>query len=267
MAHPGVLKMGMSDASSAALTGLYRYPVKGLSPESLSRTVLQPGKTLPSDRCYAIENGPIGFNPSAPRFFPKINFLMLMKNERLAALHTRFDDTSHVLIIDYNGKEAARGDLTTEEGRAAVEGFFAENFASELRGPPKVLLSPGYSFSDLAAPVISIINLASVRSIEGVIKQPVNPLRFRGNIHVSGWEAWSERGLPGKELKIGDARLKVVNEIVRCAATNVDPVTAKRDLEIPKTLMRSFGHDFCGIYAEVIAGGQIAPGDNIEIVG
>ena len=59
----------------------------------------------------------------------------------------------------------------------------------------------------------------------------------------------------------------VIDEIVRCAATNVDPVTAERDMEIPKTLMRHFDHNFCGIYAEVIAGGQIAPGDNIEIVG
>lgn len=266
MAHPGVLKMGMSDASSAALTGLYRYPVKGLSPESLSRTVLQPGKTLPSDRCYAIENGPIGFDPSAPRFFPKINFLMLMKNERLATLRTHFDDASQTLSINDGGKIVALGNLATEEGRSAIETFFTENFAAELRGPPKVLSSPGHSFADLAAPVISIINLSSVSSLESVIGKPVDPLRFRGNIYVKGWDAWSERGFPGKELKIGDVRLTVVDEIVRCAATNVDPVTAERDLEIPKTLMSKFGHSFCGVFCEVITGGSIAPGDKVEVL-
>lgn len=254
--------MGMT----AHITDLYRYPIKGLSPEPLGKTSLAPGKTFPGDRSYAVENGPIGFDPAAPKFFPKINFLMLMKNERLAALRTRFDDATHVLSIARDGKDEVRGDLSTESGRATIEAFFADNFADELRGPPKVLSSPGYSFSDLAAPVISIINLASVAALAEIIGQPVNPLRFRGNIHVKGWDAWSERELPGKELKIGATRLKVVDEIVRCAATNVDPVTAERDLEIPKTLMRSYGHAFCGVYCEVITGGGIATGDVITIL-
>lgn len=252
--------------TSAAITELYRYPIKGLSPEALTQAALQPGKTVSGDRSYAIENSPIGFDPSAPKFFPKFNFLMLMKNERLAALRTHFDDANQTLSINDGGRIVAAGNLATEEGRAAIETFFAENFSAELRGPPKILSSPGYSFSDLAAPVISIINLASVASLEGVIGRPVHPLRFRGNLHVTGWDAWHERGLIGKELRIGAARLKVIDEIVRCAATNVDPVTAERDMEIPKTLMRHFDHNFCGIYAEVTAGGQIAPGDRIEVI-
>ena len=251
--------------TDAALSELYRYPVKGLSPEALTQATLEPGKTVPGDRSYAIENGPIGFDPSAPKFFQKINFLMLMKNERLAALRTRFDDASQTLSINSGGRTVTTGNLSTGEGRATIEAYFAENFADELRGPPKILSSPGYSFSDLAAPVISIINLASVTGLEDIIGRPVNPLRFRGNLHVAGWEAWYERGLIGKELKIGEARLKVIDEIVRCAATNVDPVTAARDMEIPKTLMRHFDHNFCGIYAEVVAGGEIAPGDTIKI--
>ena len=61
------------------------------------------------------------------------------------------------------------------------------------------------------------------------------------------------------------ARLKVVKRIVRCAATDVDPETAARDLNIPHTLMRRFGHAECGVYAEVIAGGSIAAGDAITV--
>ena len=69
----------------------------------------------------------------------------------------------------------------------------------------------------------------------------------------------------GKEIAIGDARLKVVKRIVRCAATNVDPTTGARDMTIPKTLLQSFGHADCGIYAEVITGGTIAAGDKIFV--
>jgi MOSC domain-containing protein YiiM len=57
----------------------------------------------------------------------------------------------------------------------------------------------------------------------------------------------------------------VVKRIVRCAATNVDPETAARDLNIPQTLMRSYGHADCGVYAEVIADGEIAVGDEIMV--
>jgi len=57
--------------------------------------------------------------------------------------------------------------------------------------------------------------------------------------------------------------LKVVKRIVRCAAVNVDPESAVRDLNIPQALMRRLGHADCGVYAEVIAGGDIAVGDAI----
>jgi uncharacterized protein len=55
----------------------------------------------------------------------------------------------------------------------------------------------------------------------------------------------------------------VVKRIKRCAAINVDPETAARDLNILHALMRRLGHADCGIYAEVIAGGTIATGDTI----
>lgn len=251
MDQPGIIK------------GLYRYPVKGLSPQALPRTSLSVGQTVPADRLYAIENGPIGFDPAAPAYFPKQRFLMLMRNERLAALKTDYDEASHTLTIQFDGKEAARGDLRTPEGRAAVERFLASYCADELRGPPKVLYGEGHSFSDVARKVVSIINLASVATLETVIGSAVNPLRFRANIYVSGWPAWHEFDLLDRELTIGGARLKVVKRIVRCAATNVDPQTGIRDLTIPKTLMQNFDHMDCGVYAEVIGGGGIAVGDSI----
>jgi MOSC domain-containing protein YiiM len=56
-----------------------------------------------------------------------------------------------------------------------------------------------------------------------------------------------------------------VKRITRCAAVNVDPDTAARDLSIPQALMRRFGHAECGIYAEVIRGGTIGVGDAIAV--
>jgi uncharacterized protein YcbX len=240
---------------------IYRYPVKGLSPERLPRVALSEGATLPADRLYAIENGPSGFDPSAPQYFPKQRFLMLMRNERLAALETSFNDATHTLTVRVNGEVAASGDLRTAEGRAAIEGFFAEYSTDELRGPPRVLYGEGHSFSDVAAKVVSIINLASVAKVENAVGAPIDPLRFRGNLLVEGLPAWAEFDLLGRTIAVGDVRLKIVKRIVRCAATNVEPRTGIRDMEIPKTLMQAFGHMDCGVYAEVVRAGTIAAGD------
>jgi uncharacterized protein YcbX len=255
----------MPENHPASVASLYRYPVKGLTPEQLSEVTLSVGQPLPADRRYAIENGPSGFDPAAPQYFPKTKFLMLMRNERLAALRTHYDDATHVLTIRENGEETARGHLDSAEGRKAIEQFFAANFAADLRGPPRILSAEGHSFSDVARKVVSIINLASVAALEGEIGQSVHPLRFRGNLHVAGWPAWHEFDLMDQVLSIGGAGLKIVKRIVRCAATNVDPDTAARDLTIPATLQKTYGHADLGVYAEVIGGGVVAAGDTIEV--
>jgi MOSC domain-containing protein len=253
----------MYQSPPAQIASLYRYPVKGLSPESLPRVLLGVGQTFPADRRYAIENGPSGFDPTAPEWLPKSYFLMLMRNERLAGLQTHFEDRTNLLTIAEGGGVAARGDLETAEGRTAIEQFFTTNFADDLKGPPKILSGNGHSFSDVARKVVSIINLASVRAIENMVGAPVHPLRFRANLYVEGWPAWSEFDLVDRTLAIGATRLKVVKRIVRCAAVNVDPDTAERDLAIPQALQRRLGHGDCGIYAEVVTGGTIAVGDAI----
>jgi uncharacterized protein YcbX len=255
----------MSQSAPAEITGLYRYPVKGLTPEPLKRVALEVGRTLPADRRYAIENGVSGFDPAAPSWMPKTVFLMLMRNERLAGLRSLFEDETNTLTIRRGDEIVARGNLETAEGRAAIEGFFTQNFTAELKGAPKVLSSDGHSFSDVAKKVVSIINLESLREIETMVGHPVHPLRFRANLYLGGWPAWHEAGLVGRTLAIGKARLKVVKTITRCAAVNVDPDTAERDLEIPGALMRRFGHNECGIYGEVISDGTIALGDAITV--
>jgi MOSC domain-containing protein len=250
---------------AAKIAAIYRYPVKGLSPESLTSTPLTIGETIAADRLYAIENGPSGFDPAHPAYLPKQRFLMLMRNERLARLKTRFDAATHRLAIELEGTIVAAGDLGTPVGRSSIEGFFAQFCADELRGPPKMLQANGHSFSDVARKIVSIINLASVAEVESAVGAPVDPQRFRGNLHVAGWPAWHEFSLLGREIRIGSAAsVKVVKRIQRCAATEVDPATAARDLPIPRALLQNFGHGDCGVYAEVIADGEVAVGDAIS---
>jgi uncharacterized protein YcbX len=93
----------------------------------------------------------------------------------------------------------------------------------------------------------------------------VDPLRFRANVYVTGWPAWRELDLIGCEIAIGTgSRVKIIKRIVRCAAIDVDPLTGIRDLSIPPALMQSFGHADCGVYGEVVQGGEIAVGDELS---
>ena len=247
-------------APQATIKSIFRYPVKGLSPESLPRVRLEAGKTLPADRRYAIENGPSGFDPAAPSYLPKSRFLMLMRNERLAELDTRYEDATHTLVIRHQDREVARADLSTRDGRLTIEAFFRRFMPAELRGPPKLLHADGHSFSDVAAKCVHIVNLASVRELERVSGRPINPLRFRANLYLDGVAPWAEFGWLDKELRIGPAKLSVLARTSRCEATNVDPATGARDMAIPAHLLRTWGHQDFGIYAKVVNGGEISVG-------
>jgi len=99
------------------LSALYRYPVKGLSPEPLERAELETSGYFPGDRLYAVENGPSGFDAVAPRHQPKTKYLMLMRDEALARLRTHYDDATATLTVEGDGETLAAR-LDTPEGRA-----------------------------------------------------------------------------------------------------------------------------------------------------
>lgn len=257
----------MSDAAAARIAALYRYPVKGLTAEALDRVTLEAGATLPFDRAYAIENGPGPFDPAEPKHLPKIHFLMLMRNEQLASLRATFTDATHALTITRDGEDIAHGDLRNATGRQAIEAALQNLFGPGLRGAPRIVSAKGHSFSDVAAKCLHIINLESVRALEKALAVKINPLRFRPNVIVDGWPAWSEFECVGQVVTAGAATLEVFKRTERCAATNVDPETGIRDLKIPSFLSRTFGHTDFGVYARVASSGTIAPGDAITRTG
>lgn len=251
------------------VSSLYRYPIKGLSPERLGAVSLSEGQYFPGDRLFAIENGPSGFDPAAPEHQPKIKYLMLMRNESLARLKSRYDDDSRALVIHHEGDEKLRADTDTPEGRTAITRFFEGYMPEELRGEPRLLAAPeGYRFTDSRSGFVSIINLASVADLEQRIGAAVDPLRFRGNVMVEGLAPWAEFELaPGQEIASSSGlKLQVIKRIQRCAATNVDPQTGFRDLQIPNALMTAYNHLDCGIYCRVTASGSLGEGDDLEIL-
>lgn len=254
-------------APSAHVVSLYRYPVKGLSGERLGSVALGEDATFPADRAFAIENGPSGFDPAAPSWQPKVKFLCLMRDAKLAALQTNYDDASGTLTVIKDGVPMIEASLQTAAGRAAIEYFFQEFMGCAARGPLRVLEAPGHSFSDVSAKVAHIVNLATVADLAATIGREIHPLRFRANIYLDGWEPWSEFALLGKTIRAGGVDLKITKRVVRCAATEVNPDTAERDIDIPEAIWRKTGESDLGVYARVVTAGKIAEGDGVEILG
>lgn len=251
---------------SLTIADIRRYPVKGLNGESLAETMLSQGEGLPHDRRFALAHASSKFDRTAPAWLPKRNFLTLMRDEKLAVLDTRFDADTGILTVLRDGRQVARGDITQPLGRTLIEQFLDAFLPAGPRGNPHIVEAPGAMLSDVPDKYLSIINLASVTDIERVARAPVDPRRFRGNMHIEGAPAWAEMSWMGKTLAIGDARLEIVEPIDRCAATEVNPDTAARDLRLPLILRQGFGHILCGVYARVTQGGAIRPGDTATLV-
>lgn len=243
----------------ALITGMFRYPVKGFSAESLSQADLVPGRAIAQDRRWVVENGPSGFDPEAPKYVPKMKFAVLAAHPVVAAARTRVVGTA--LSASAPGRPDFHGDLGADAGRAGFAGWVRDLLGEDAREGVRVLQAPDYQFLDHPAGHVSIVNLASVRDLEARIGRPVDPLRFRANLYVEGWPPWVENGWKGRNLLVGFARATVFAPIVRCAATEVDPQTAERDLPLVEHLFEQYGHRDCGIYVQVTHGGTVRVGD------
>lgn len=261
-------------AQSMVMTGriaaLYRHPVKGFTPEPVAAAEFLAGGCFPYDRVYSVENGPSGFDPAAPAHLPKSRFTVLARIPQLARARTAYDEASGELSAQAHGRPPLRARLTTAEGRAAFEAWLAAFLEAEAPGeafgPLKVLAAPGaHRFMDSRKGFVSVLNLQSLRDLERHVGRPVDPARFRANVHVDGWPAWSEYGLePGKELTLGAARLSLTADIDRCMATHVDPGTGVRDIDMVGALTARRGHICCGVYFSIETSGRVAVGDAAE---
>jgi uncharacterized protein YcbX len=249
---------------SGHVAGIFRHPVKGFTPEALQGVQLAPGEGFPFDRLWAVENGPCGFDPTAPAFVPKQKFTVLAQIAKVAAARTRYDEAAGVLQASAPGAPEIAVRLADPEGREAFAAWLTDLLGDDAKGPLRVVAAPdAWRFTDHPLGQVSIVNLASVRDLGQRMGAEIDPLRFRANLYVDGWPAWAENGWTGKDLMVGWAQAQVFKPIVRCAAPGVNPATAERDLEITKALFDNYGHLFCGVYVRVTAAGAVGLGDAV----
>lgn len=259
----------MTDAG--AVDSLFVYPVKGLTGQRLDTVALEPGAGFPHDRVLALARPEGRYRPGHDGPLPKDQFFMLARDERLAGLETRLEPASGRLRVRVRGHLVLEADLVTDDGAARACAFFGRVLDRTAADGPVLARGGARRFTDVSVVsdpmmnAISLINLASVRDLERRIGAPVDPRRFRANLYVDGLPPFCELDVVGQEVRVGELVMRAVLNTRRCAATEVNPDTARRDLSIPQLLVHEYGHSEMGVYLEVLRGGRLRPGDRVVV--
>ncbi|HLN11013.1 MAG TPA: aminotransferase class I/II-fold pyridoxal phosphate-dependent enzyme [Xanthobacteraceae bacterium] len=247
-----------SDRPMPTVSTIYRYPIKGLSAQRLSSVVLQTGQPMPHDRVFALARPFSPVESYSAKWAKKGLFVMLMLDEALARVRTQFDVDSLDLTIMQGNQQVLAANLGSESGRLEVEEFYRQ-LVPTLNGAPRLVRAQGH-FMDKPDNVLSLINLATVRSLEEQWGFEIDPLRFRANIYIDGAQPWEEFDWIGRDIVLGDALFRVDRRNGRCGATNVNPASGRRDLDIPGSLRAAFGHKDLGVYLVTRKTGEVSIG-------
>lgn len=245
------------------LAHIFRHPIKAHGREEMDSVQVTAGRCLPFDRHWAVAHEAArlvsGWNPC-------VNFSRGARTPALQAIQAQFDEASGRLRLTHPA--LAPLDFAPADPSGA-ERFIA--WLQPLTDPgraaqPAQLVTAGRGMTDTDFESISVLNLASNRVLGKRIGRDLGLDRWRGNLWIDGLVAWEEFDLVGKELRIGEARLKIVEPIGRCRATMVNCSTGRIDVDTLGALEDAYDHTNFGVYAIVTEGGVLRTGDMVELV-
>lgn len=249
-------------APMPVLKRIYRYPIKGLSAQPLAHVDIEAKKPLSHDRVFALVRPGAPFDSNDPKWGKKGLFVMLMLEEALARVQTSLNVETLQLTISRDNQQLLVADLADDRARAKVEDIIWQ-LVPAFRSAPTLVRARSGHFMDKPDNVISLINLATVRSLEQQWGYKIDPLRFRANLYIDGAKPWEEFEWVGSDIQIGDGLFRVDRRNGRCGATNVNPETGRRDLDLPSALRAAFGHKELGVYLIARQACRVTAGDPI----
>ena len=208
------------------VAGLWRYPVKTLAGERLSKAVIGPDG-ISGDRIVLVR-GPEGVRTSR-RHYRLLGLRGTWRRDDGPLINGHPWDSSAALAL----VKAAAGDDAWLE-------------ASD--GPERFDMLPLLVATDGAVAAFG-------RDVR----------RLRPNILIGGVQGLDEANWPGAELHIGDTIVRLDSLRGRCPMTTVDPDTLDRDPEVLRDIRRRFGGRLA-LNADVARGGTIYVGDAVRLV-
>jgi uncharacterized protein YcbX len=255
------------------VVALYRYPVKGFTPEPVERITVLPGGRVVGDRVlnFRFADSPV----ADAAWCRKYHGVVLANTPGLARLKVRFDERAQRLTI-YVGTRMLADHSLDGPGRQHMVNAITEYVLSLDENPlkeqpehlPLKLVGDGATprYQDNEAGQVTLHSRESLASAGAALGDAnLNELRFRHNIVIEGVAPWSEQSWVGGKVRVGSVAFETVVPKVRCLATHANPVTGERDLQVMQTLVKVFAQNqpTFGVGMLSVAGGGIRVGDTV----
>jgi uncharacterized protein len=230
-------------AEQPRVASLHRHPVKSLLGEDLAAVDID-ARGVVGDRAWSVLTaaGKLGSGKSSQRFEAVIGLLDL-----------RAGISNGGVVVTLPAGD--RYDVT--DPRAAEE-------VSRHLGRP-VSFAQEAEVSHFDDGPVSLIGLASVRTLAEVRGESVDPARFRANIRLETAVPFVEDVWIGRQVAIGSAVLEVALPSPRCVMINM----SSADLPAQPGNLAALGrlHDHClGVIARVVTPGRVAVGDALVVL-
>lgn len=249
---------------TATLAHIFRHPIKAHGREALASVLLSAGACLPWDRHWAVAHGRSKFDLAQPDWTPCSQFQRGARTPGLMAIEARFDEATGVMVLTHPDLPVLEFRHETEAA-ALIDWLAPISPEGDFR-PAALVSAPGRGMTDSDFPSISINSLSSNAALAQHMGADLSIHRWRGNLWLEGFAPFAEMELIGRELRIGDARLRVEERIGRCKATTANPATGEVDVDTLAGLRSLTGAQEFGVYAVVTAPGRIAPGAMVEVL-
>lgn len=251
------------------LARIFRHPIKSIGAEDIGETTLSRGRSLPGDREWAVLNALAKVarltDGRASAWGPKANFLTGRAGPSLMAVtaSTRADGR---LRLQHPELWHLDIDLAAPADQAKLISWLRPIWPADAPAPTAVVRAPGQPLTDEPVPYLSLIGMASLDDLSSRAGMPLSPRRFRANLWIGDWPPFAEFDLVGRQIRVGEAILEVVERVGRCRATDANPESGARDIDMLRLLEAEYGHTDLGVFCSVVEGGTVARGDAVEVL-
>jgi uncharacterized protein YcbX len=260
---------------SAIITSIHNCPVKSISFQNIERCTINKNVGIEGDRVFAFsqnldldQSTEFEKNPEARK--GKWNKIVTLKNTPVFNKYN-FIHEDNKLTLTLNNKEIITVNVNeTHEKDDLVKKLI--ELEGSLKNDIRLMRNYEHPFYDTSISnksmfrnSISLLNINSIKDFENKIDQIIEKSIFRGNLYFDGMEAWEERNLIGKTLKINDVLFKVEKNIPRCVAINLKPKTDDNSFNLLKTLKQTYDHYDMGVYLTPENDGEIKLSDKIFV--
>ena len=202
---------------TARLASIQRHPLTSHGRETLEGVRLTPGRALPWDRRWAVAHDAARLTEGA--WAACQNFSRGSKAARLMAISARLDEGTARLTLTHPDQAPITFAPDDPEDAARFIDWARPLCPPDRAQPARIFSAPDVAMTDTDYQSVSLLSLTSNADLSARMGQDLSPLRWRGNLWVEGTDPWAERSWIGREVRIGEALLRVEENIVRCLAT------------------------------------------------